>query len=67
MSEPVSLAAIRSQRRSDETNHIHLFSCTACHCYSFKIIELAGTIQLACANCEAWIREFDLVPTRALD
>jgi hypothetical protein len=47
----VSLASRRSPR-DDERK---LFYCTACGCYSFKIIEIAGDLLLGCSNCEAWI------------
>lgn len=65
--EVISLAAVKSARRSDETNNVRIFRCIACDCYSFKVIEIRGESCLACANCETWIQEFDLVLTRAID
>jgi len=63
----VSLAAVKSQRRSDETNNVRLFRCIFCDCYSFKIIEFRGELSLACANCEEWIHEFDVIANRPVD
>ena len=63
----VSLAAERSARRSrDGGPPVWIFRCLACGCYSFKLIEIDGEDNIACANCEAWIVEFDLRKNREI-
>lgn len=62
-SEVVSLEVVRSARRPER----RIFRCIACGSYSFKIIEEDGEDSLACANCEAWIYEFDVVKNRPID
>jgi hypothetical protein len=61
MSEVVTLRPKVSAREPER----RIFYCTACVCYSFKIVEFKGEDWLACANCEAWVQEFRLTRTRA--
>jgi len=59
----ISLAAVKSARQPKR----RIFYCIACGSYAFKIIEADGEDSLACANCEAWIYEFNLVRTNPID
>lgn len=59
MSDVVNLKAWKSEREPDR----RVFSCVACGSFAFKVIEIDGEDHLGCANCEAWINEFDLVRT----
>jgi transcription elongation factor Elf1 len=56
----ISLEAHKSAREPLR----RIFRCIACDSYQFKLIEVDGEDHISCANCEAWINEFNLVRTR---
>jgi hypothetical protein len=60
MGDIITLLPRRSQREPTR----RIFSCIGCGGYSFKLLEIDGADHIACANCETWIREFELVRTR---
>lgn len=63
MGEVISLAKHQSPREPLR----RLFKCVACDSYHFKLIEIDGDDHIACAHCEAWITEFELVKLREIE
>lgn len=53
-----------SKRQSARDPERRIFSCISCGSASFKILEVDGDDHIACANCEDWIHDFELVRTR---